>query len=71
MKFPKNRANLYLVERWTYENGATVIVGAFDNVEAADAYKDACKQEWIDRHLVDPFKQDVVFNVVLTTYYNA
>jgi hypothetical protein len=70
MKFPKHRANLYLVERWTYENNSTVIVGAFDNVVAADNFRDACLQEWIDRGLSDPYKEDVVFNVVLTTYYD-
>lgn len=66
MKFPKHRANLYLVERWTYENNATVIVGAFDNIVAADNFKDACYQEWMDRDLQD----EVVFNVILTTYYD-
>lgn len=70
MKFPKHRANLYLVERWTYENNATVIVGAFDNIVAADNFRDACYQEWMDKDLMEPGKEDVVFNVVLTTYYN-
>lgn len=70
MKFPKHRTNLYLVERWTYENNATVIVGAFDNIVAADNFRDACLQEWMDKDLVDSNKQDVVFNVVLTTYYD-
>lgn len=72
MKFPKNRANLYLVERWTYDtpNGATVVVGAFDNIVAADEFKDACYQEWIDKEQdVAVHEGRVLFNVVLTTYY--
>lgn len=67
MKFPKNRANLYLVERWTYDGNA-VVVGAFNNLEAADAYKDACLQEWIDKGLRE---EDVSFSVGLTTFYDA
>lgn len=69
MKFPKNRANVFLVERWTYENNATIVVGAFSEYTDAEDYKDACMQEWVDKGLVDSSKQDVVFNVTMTTYY--
>lgn len=67
MKFPKHRANLYLVERWTYVNNATVICGAFDNIVAADEFMDACLQEWVDKGGVI---NEVGFNVVMTTYYD-
>jgi len=66
MKFPKNRANLYLVERWTYDKEATVIVGGFSDYYDAEDYKDACKQEWVDKVGNDA---GVSFNVVMTSFY--
>jgi hypothetical protein len=68
MKFPKNRANLYLVERWTYDNNSTVIVGGFSEYQEAEDYKDACMQEWRDKVPYDG-QEDVVFNVTMTTFY--
>ena len=68
MKFPKNRANLYLVERtdFDYDSTKQVILGGFANSEDADNFKDACEQEWLDKvgslHNVD-------FDVTLTTFY--
>lgn len=68
MKYPKNRGNLYLVERRTYGNPATVIVGGFSSYDAAADYKDACLQEWVDKDLPG---RAVRFKVVMTTYYDG
>lgn len=71
MKFPKNRGNLYLVERWTYDNSATVIVGGFSDYQSAADYRDACLQEWVDKvGEENTSKCEVVFNVIITTYYD-
>jgi hypothetical protein len=69
MKYPKHRSNLYLVERWTRANSATVLVGAFSSIVAADNFKEECEQEWKDRGLSG--EEEVIFNVVLTTYYDT
>ena len=68
MKFPKNRANLYLVVRETYDysNSDKAVLGAFSDCEEADNFKDACQQEWLDK--VGDLK-NVDFEVELTTYY--
>jgi hypothetical protein len=71
MKFPKNRGNLFLVERWTYDNQATVIVGGFSEPETADNYKAACEQELRDKGFGQELdKGEIVFNVAMTTYYD-
>lgn len=44
MKFPKNRANLYVVVR---EDGA--LCGAFSEWEEAEDYRGACEQEFLDK----------------------
>jgi len=67
MKFPKNRDNIYLVERRgraTDQHQATI--AGFSNYDEAEDFKEACSQEWIDKvgHM-----EDVYFNVTLTTYY--
>lgn len=67
MKFPKHRANCYLVMRYTTTNPATV-VGVFPNPEAADNYKDACAQDFYDRGFTD---DDFSFEVQMATYYDA
>lgn len=66
MKFPKNRANLYLVERIHVLENIGSICGAFSSLEEADDYKDACEQEWKDKA---GEMGDVVFSVTVTTYY--
>lgn len=65
MKFPKNRANLYLVERGT-RDGHVVAVAGFSEYEEAHDFRDACEQEWIDKV---GHAEDVFFSVALTTYY--
>ena len=65
MKFPKNRANLYLVVRTGYQ-GIVAVTGAFSEPIDADNYKDACAQEWFDKA---GELTGVEFEVVLTTFY--
>lgn len=64
---PKNRDNIYLVERKAigFDN-STVICAAFGGSEAAYNYADAAAQEFIDKGLEDEFS----FDVVITTYYS-
>ena len=69
MKFPKNRADLYVVVREDYDGGGvynTSILGGSGSYEEADNYKDSCQQEWLDKvgHL-----EGVKFETKLTTYY--
>lgn len=72
MKFPKHRANLFLVERWTYANGATTIVGGFPEPDAAENYAEACRQEWRDKGYGEDIDEGrVVFNVAMTTFYDG
>jgi hypothetical protein len=72
IKLPKHRANLFLVERWSYENDATVIVGGFSEPQAAEEYKDACAQDLRDRGYGEQLdKGELIFNVVMTTYYET
>jgi hypothetical protein len=65
MKFPKHRANCYVVVR-IYGHD-TAICGVFPTVDGADAFRDACAQEWKDKGL----PLDVDFDVELATYYDA
>ena len=53
--------------RYTTTSPATV-VGVFPNPEAADNYKDACKQDFYDRGFTD---DDFSFEVQMSTYYDA
>lgn len=62
---------MFLVERWNYANSATVICGAFATYEEAEAFKEACYQEWMDK-FPDEWaanENSVNFNVVMTTFY--
>lgn len=43
MKFPKNRANIYIVTR------GEVVCGVFASYEEADNFCAACEQEWYDK----------------------
>ena len=67
MKFPKHRANCYIVMRYTTTSPATV-VGVFNNPDGADNFKDACSQDFYDRGFTD---DDFAFEVHMTTYYDA
>ena len=66
MKFPKYRANVYCVMR-TQFNDFTAVVGIFSELHAAEEYRDACKQEWLDKIGDDP--DGVSFEVVISTFY--
>ena len=63
---PKNRENIYLVERVAIQTNYNVIIAAFGIEEAAADYADACQQEFIDKGLEDEFS----FDVIITTYYD-
>lgn len=58
MKFPKNRANVYVVQR------GEAICGVFLHYDDAEDYAGACKQEWYDKT-----GQKLEFKVSLATYY--
>lgn len=65
MKFPKHRANCYVVVRYLGSDAA--VCGVFPTWEGADAFKGACEQDWIDSKAT--YNAD--FEVLLTTYYDA
>jgi hypothetical protein len=71
MKFPKNRANIYVVVRDDFSDGigsrmtGTSILGVFSDLVEADNYKDACASEWFDKTKGEPAH----FDVTLSTYY--
>lgn len=46
MKFPRNRALVYLVER--VENNRQIPLAAFKNDTDADEYRGVCEQQWLD-----------------------
>lgn len=75
MKFPKHRADLFLVERtveYMEDEFKTIVIGGFPTSEAADAYKEACEQDMIDKGFGSLLDNGIFeFNVTLTTYYDA
>jgi hypothetical protein len=70
MKKLKNRGNLYLVQRLLFHEGfpSYCVVGCFSTLEGADAYMGACYQEFLEKGFDE---DDVVFSVVLSSYYDA
>ena len=64
MKFPKNRANVYVVVR---DDHTRVVCGVFSEDPEAEEYAGACEQEWKDRF--PDWKNPPVFTVELTTFY--
>lgn len=66
MKFPKNRANIYIVVRGNYDGNQVSILGAFADLVEADNYKDACAAEWFDKV---KGKDTTSFDVMITTFY--
>ena len=70
MKFPKNRAYVYLVSRRAklvaYPTGTGVVLGVFSSLEGADNFRDACKQEWIDQV---GNNDEVSFHVDISIFY--
>lgn len=65
MKFPKHRADCYVVTRLIMDT--TTVIGVFPTYEGADAFKGACEQDWRDKH--PEYMPD--FEVLMTTYYDA
>jgi hypothetical protein len=69
MKFPKHRANCFLVERRILDKVVSyAVVGVFPTPEGADEYAEACAQSFKDRGFSD---DDYVFSVKMSTYYDA
>ncbi len=68
MKFPKNRANLYIVVRLDYgpDNIDRIVLGGFSVDTDADDYCGVCKQEWLEK---TGSLKDTDFEVELTTFY--
>lgn len=71
MKFPKHRANVFLVERSTVDKRAIrtyAIVGVFPTPESADEFAGACHQDFLERGFPE---DDFTFKVVMSTFYDA
>lgn len=70
MKFPKNRASLYIVVRrddWDGDfGGTTSLLGGFADFDEAENYKGACAQEWLERV---GRSDGIGFYIELTTFY--
>ena len=58
MKFPKNRATVYVVLRHDS------VCGVFAELEEADDYRGACEQEWLEKT-----GKKVYFRVQVSTFY--
>lgn len=62
MKFPKNRASVYVViRRGTHDDA---VVGVFADFDEANDYSGACEQQWLEKT-----HAKVLFDVVLSTFY--
>ena len=72
MKFPKHRANVFIVVRedWTHDHLLmhSAVLGVFPTPEGADAYSGACEQEWLEK--MGQAGQWARFDVRLSTYYD-
>ena len=67
MKFPKHRANCFLVTRYMTGH-RSVVVGVFPTDTGADEFAGACSQELIEKG----FPPDMFhFEVQMSTYYDA
>ena len=65
MKFPRNRANIYVVVREDTLYGHTAVLGVFSDLVDADDFKDAAAAEWFDKTR----SAHAEFAVRLSTYY--
>ena len=66
MKFPKNRANVFVVER-VDPNYSSVVCGVFADQHEAEDYRGACEQEWKDKF--DDWNRTPLFKVSISTFY--
>jgi hypothetical protein len=66
MKFPKHRANCFVVERIV--DNAYCVVGVFPTHEGAVEFAGACEQAFVDK---DIDKERYTFGVVMSTYYDC
>ena len=70
MKFPKHRANVFLVERTVLDKAVRnyAVVGVFPTPEGADEFAGACHQDFLERGFPE---DDFAFKVVMSTFYDA
>lgn len=69
MKFPKHRANVFLVERMSADPAVLpVVCGVFPTYDGASDFAGACKQDFIDRGFQD---SGYSFQVYMSTYYDV
>lgn len=70
MKFPKHRANIFVVERRILDKAVVsyTVIGVFPTAEGADNFKGACEQDFRERGFTD---DDFAFTVTMSTYYDA
>lgn len=66
MKFPKNRASIFVVERVDADY-SSVVCGVFADVQEAEDFAGACKQEWIDKY--PSWDKHPQFRVSISTFY--
>lgn len=59
MRFPKNRASVYVVRR-----GEEAVCGVFKEYQEAEDYAGACEQQWLEKT-----GHRVRFYVVISTFY--
>lgn len=64
MKFPKDKNNLFVVERWM--DGGSVLVGGASSMERADEVKEMFEQQWKD---AVGNLEGVSFDIAITTFY--
>jgi hypothetical protein len=67
MKFPKHRANCFIVMRYMTGHRA-VVMGVFPTDTGADEFAGACTQEFIEKGFTST---EFHFEVQMTTYYDA
>lgn len=67
MRFPKNRANVYMVCR-SVEGRDDMVIGVFESLTEADAFKGTCEQDFLDRGFTP---DDFSFYVEMTTFYSG
>ena len=65
MKLPKTKTGLFLVSRAELESNASVPIGIFVTLEAAEDYAGSCQQEFTDSGI-----SQFDFFVSYVTFYN-
>ncbi len=66
MKFPKNRAHIFIVVREDIPSNRTAILGTFSQLDEADDFRTVCLSEWLEKGFA---VTDALFEVRISTYY--